>query len=143
MDFDAVAGFPAEELLSQRGFGGDYEHFRSVMVGLQATACRAQKIKGACAVGFEFHQGREIDGGGFLELREFERLVNSQGLFGFGGEPSLGTCQVSGLQPARIVLVLGLALFVRGVGMHGPRGSGQRGQLLGELLDNLPDDNAF
>ena len=120
MDFDAVADFPAEELLSQRGFGSDHEDFRSFVLNLQTAACRAQKIEGARAAGFEFHQSREVDGGGFLELRKFERLINSQGLFGFGRQPGLGTGEVSGLQTARIVLVLGLVLFVRGVGMHGP-----------------------
>jgi len=35
------------------------------------------------------HQGREIDGGVFRKLSEFERLVNRQGLFGLGGQPRL------------------------------------------------------
>lgn len=143
MEFDAVADFAAEELLAERGLGGDHQDLRSLEVNLQAAAFRAEKVEGACAPGFEFHQSGEVDGRGFLKFPKFERLVDSEGLFGFGGEAGLRTGEVSGFQPARIVLVLGLVLFVGGVGMHGAGSSRERGQLLGELSDDLSDNHAF
>lgn len=143
LEFDAVTDLFTEELLAQWRFRR-YDHdFGPFVANLHSAGFRAQKVEGARAIEFEFHQGREINGRAVQKPPQFDGLVNSQGLFRLGGQPGLRTCKIGGFEPACIVFVFGLVLFVGGIRMHGTRSSGQRGQLPGEMFDDVSNDDAL
>jgi len=88
-ELDTVAGFLADQLLGEWGFGSDDQDFGSFDVNLQPATFWAEKIKGALASQFQLHQRGEIDGSVFPELPKFESLVRGERLLGLGGQSSL------------------------------------------------------
>ena len=109
----------------------------------RAAGARADEVKGIFAAMLQFHQRAEADG--FVRAKFFHGQLFKFGDGGFDFRRLFGLAarEVGGFEAARVVFVLGLAGFMRGLGAGELRGAEINLQFLREPGDDFLDDGAF
>ena len=138
-----LAGFLAHELFAERRLRGDDENFFFVVQDFRAARARADKVNGVFAAVFQFHQRAHGDGVAVRKLARAELFKFSDGGFEFRHLPGLAAREVGGFEAARVVFVLGLVGFVRGLGAGELRGAKINFQFADELGGDFLDDGAL